>query len=153
MGSLGDDTALRNITFRNIVFENTEAAAKIKTHAGARNSSVHDVRWENLVLHNVQQAVCFDMFYNHGTNETTDFNISGVTIRNVTAYGTKTEIGKAVSPGIFHCQETFPCADIRLFDVHQVDSQEAFDCYNAFGIFQDVSPLPCLRSSSEGVLV
>merc|ERR1719181_2316 len=43
IGSCGSSTALENITFRNIIFKNTEAGAKIKTRAGSKNAYIRDV--------------------------------------------------------------------------------------------------------------
>merc|ERR1719337_316250 len=45
IGSCGSNTALENITFRNIVFDNTEAGAKIKTIAGSKNAYIRNVVW------------------------------------------------------------------------------------------------------------
>jgi len=146
IGSCGDDTKLENITFRNIVFNGTTAAMKIKTHAGAKKAYVRDCVWENLVLHNVQATVTIDMFYDHGKNESTDFDISNITVRNVTAYGSKDpETGKKITPGSLHCQKSSPCRNIRLENIHHVDSKEPFSCYNAYGAWDDVSPIPCLK--------
>lgn len=86
------------------------------------------------------------MFYDHGKNESTDFNISSITIKNVTAYGTKIDYGKSVTAGIFHCQETSPCHEIHLQHIQHVDAKTSFDCYNAYGDYSDVSPTPCLIS-------
>jgi len=148
IGSCGDGTALENITFRNLVFENTEAGAKIKTHAGAKKAYVRNVTWENMVHYNVQESIVIDMFYDHGKNESTDFKISDITIRNLTRHGKKTEVGKDVTPGYFHCQKTDPCHGIRLEDITSEDSK-AFDCYNAYGSSTNVSDSPCLKK--EGV--
>lgn len=147
IGSCGSNTALENITFRNIVFNKTGTAAKIKTHAGAKNSFVRDVLWENLVLYDAKQSISIDMFYDHGVNETTDFAISNISIRNLTSYGTHDEEGKKVTPGIFHCQESSPCTDIHLQNIRHIDSKEPFDCYNVFGTWQDVNPEPCFGNA------
>jgi len=146
IGSCGSETALENITFRNIVFNGTTAAMKIKTIPGSKNAYVRNCLWENLVLYNVQATVTIDMFYDHGKNKSTDFDISNITVRNVTAYGSVDhETGKKVTPGILHCQESSPCRNIRLENIRQVDSTEPFSCYNAYGSWDDVSPAPCLK--------
>jgi polygalacturonase len=149
IGSCGSDTALENITFRNMVFNNTEAGAKIKTHAGAKGAYVRNVIWENMVHYNVQESIVIDMFYDHGKNESTDFKISNITIRNLTAYGTKTDAGKKVTPGYFHCQKSSPCHGIHLEDISSVDSKLPFDCYNAYGSSDHVSPSSCLKKESK----
>eukprot|EP00927_Polykrikos_kofoidii_P054804 TRINITY_DN49170_c0_g1_i1.p1 TRINITY_DN49170_c0_g1~~TRINITY_DN49170_c0_g1_i1.p1 ORF type:complete len:417 (+),score=56.99 TRINITY_DN49170_c0_g1_i1:89-1339(+) len=153
IGSCGSDTALSNITFRNIIFNGTGSAMKIKTHSGAKRSYVRDSTWENLVLYNVQATVTIDMFYDHGKNTSTDFKISNITVRNVTAYGTETDFGKTVVPGTFHCQESSPCHGIHLEDITHVDSKSSFDCYNAFGTWKNVVPAPCLRKEDTIPLV
>jgi polygalacturonase len=145
IGSCGSGTALENITFRNIVFNQTEAGAKIKTDAGAKKAYVRNVVWENMIHYNVKESISIDMFYDHGKNKTTDFKISNITIRNLTMHGTTTEEGKQVTPGYFHCQETSPCHDIRLQDISTIDSKVPFDCYNAYGSWDHTSPTPCLK--------
>ena len=122
IGSLGSGVQLRNITFRNIVFNRTGTAMRIKTDAGAKHSYVHDATWENFMLHDVEATVTLTMFYHSHTNETTDFDISNITIRNVTSYGTHNpDSGNPVTPGILHCQESAPCHKIRLEDIVHVD--------------------------------
>lgn len=150
IGSCGSDTALHNITFRNLVFNKTGAAAKIKTRAGATGAFVRDVLWENLTLYDVKQSVVIDMFYDHGVNETTDFEISNITVKDLVSHGTKDEKGKKVSPGILHCQESSMCKDIHLVNIDHVDSKEAWDCYNVFGDADEVSPdaSSCLRKET-----
>ena len=119
------------------------------SRAGAQKAHVRRATWENLVLHNVEATVTIDMFYDHGENKSTDFDISEITVRNVTAYGKKNpETGRQVTPGILHCQESSPCHAIRLEDIKHVDTDEPFDCYNAFGSWKTVSPRPCLRKES-----
>lgn len=140
IGSCGDDVNHENITFRNLVFNKTGAAAKIKTRAGAKRAFVRDVIWQNLTLYDVKQSVVIDMFYDKGKNKTTDFKISNITVQDVVAYGTKDEEGKKVSPGILHCQESSPCKDIHLVNIQHVDSKEQWDCYNVAGDAHDVSP-------------
>ena len=148
IGSCGDGTALENITFRNMVFNGTGAAMKIKTHAGAKKAYVRDATWENLVLYGVQASITIDMFYDHGKNESTDFEISNITVRNLTAHGTVVhDTGKPVEPGILHCQKSSPCRDIHLENIHHVDTKAPFSCYNAHGSWKDVQPTPCLITS------
>jgi len=144
IGSCGNKTALENITFRYLEFHNTGAGAKIKTHAGATNAYVRNVIWENMVHYNVEQSIDIDMFYDHGKNTSTDFKISNITIRNLTMHGTKTDAGKTVSPGVFHCQESSPCHGIHLEEISALDSKVPFDCYNAYGDWDQTSPKPCL---------
>ena len=147
IGSCDSDTALENITFRNIVFNSTTAAMRIKTRPGAKNAYVRDCLWENLSLYDVRTTVLIDMFYDHGHNETTDFDVSNITVRNVKAYGTvNTETDKDVTPGFLNCQETSPCHKIHLEHIHQVDNPDyPFECSNAYGTWVDVQPHPCLK--------
>ena len=49
IGSISDED-IRNVTFRNIVFNRTTTAVRIKTRSKGRGS-VHNCTWENLVLH------------------------------------------------------------------------------------------------------
>jgi len=150
IGSCDSDTALENITFRNIVFNSTTAAMRIKTRPGAKNAYVRDCLWENLSLYDVRTTVLIDMFYDHGNNETTDFDVSNITVRNVTAYGkVNPETDKDVTPGFLNCQETSPCHNIHLEHIHQVDNPDyPFECSNAYGTWVDVQPNPCLKPES-----
>jgi len=145
IGSVGSDKQLENITFRNLVFNNTEAGAKIKTHAGATNTYIKNVIWENMIHYNVRESITIDMFYDHGKNQTTDVKISNITIRNLTMHGTQTQLGKPVTPGSFHCQESSPCHGIHLEKITSEDSKVQFDCYNAYGDWEETSPTPCLQ--------
>merc|ERR1711865_608905 len=150
IGSCDSDTALENITFRNIVFNSTTAAMRIKTRPGAKNAYVRDCLWENLSLYDVRTTVLIDMFYDHGNNETTDFDVSNITVRNVTAYGkVNPETDKDVTPGFLNCQETSPCHNIHLEHIHQVDNPDyPFECSNAYGTWVDVQPSPCPKPES-----
>jgi polygalacturonase len=162
IGSVGDDAALSNITFRNIKFINTECAVKIKTRAGAKNAYVRDITWENLELHNVGTSIGITMFYDHGKNDSkTSLKISNITVRNLTAYGTKTEGGSPISPGSFQCQKSSPCHGIHLIDVSHPDLENqsasndgsdgkdrkppnGFVCSEAYGDSKNVTPKSCL---------
>lgn len=89
------------------------------------------------------------MFYDHGHNETTDFDVSNIIVRNVTAHGKIVVVGgsdKDVTPGFLNCQETSPCHNIKLQHIHQVDNLDfPFECSNAYGEWEDVQPHPCLK--------
>jgi polygalacturonase len=146
IGSCDSDTALENITFRNIVYNSTTAAMRIKTRPGAKRSYVRDCIWENLSLYDVRTTVLIDMFYDHGHNETTDFDISNIVVRNATVHGSvNPETGKDITPGFLNCQETSPCHNIQLHNIHHLDRQEPFECSNAYGSWSNVDPPPCLK--------
>ena len=49
---------------------------------GCRYRYVRDATWEDLVLYGVQESITIDMFYDHGKNETTHFDISNITVRS-----------------------------------------------------------------------
>mmetsp|Transcript_9362 Transcript_9362/g.24172 ORF Transcript_9362/g.24172 Transcript_9362/m.24172 type:complete len:480 (+) Transcript_9362:101-1540(+) len=151
IGSIKDGQ-LENITFRNIIFNRTTAAAKIKTHPKG-TGYVRNCTWENLILHEVRETLVIDMFYGHNAqNESTDLAISDITIRNVTNYGKENpETKKTVSPGYIHCQASSPCRDIRMIDVRTIDVMNMpMSCYNAYGTEHNVVPAaPCLLSSTH----
>jgi len=128
-----------------MVFNRTGYAMKIKTSPGAKGY-VHNATWENLILHNVDHTIDLTMFYQKDKNETTDLEISNITVRNVTAYGSyNPDTGNKVSPGVLHCQKSSPCHQIRLEDIVHVDVKAPFDCYNAYGTWRNVTPEPCLK--------
>jgi len=140
IGSIGSHVRLQNITFRDITYDQTHSAAHIKTVTGAVSSFVKDVTWERLEVHNVRETVRIDMFYGGASNETTDFEISNITVRDVTAYGTKTDEGRTMSPGSVRCQESSQCRDIHFSNIQHVDTKEPWECYNAHGDVDNVFP-------------
>jgi hypothetical protein len=159
IGSIGT-AHLSNITFRNIVFNNTGQAVKIKTDSGG-SGYVRNITWENLVLHNVEESIQINMFYNGGKNASTKLKLYNINIKNLTAYGTKTEDGKTISAGSFQCQATSPCHEIHLSDVTHPDleallaseamqgkssSSTGFVCSEAYGTADHVTPKSCLLS-------
>jgi polygalacturonase len=146
IGSCGSDDFIENVTFRNCDYTETTQAARIKTITGAKKTIIRDVTWDGLTLHNVQHSIIINMFYRGEKNTTTDVQISDITIKNVKAYGTKTDQGKTVSPGKIHCQESSPCTGIHLQNIQHIDSSEPWDCWNAFGDYSGVpGPEPCLQ--------
>jgi len=68
IGSLCDDW-IRNVTFRNITFRGTTSAARIKSHPNC-TGHVWDVKYEDLTMYDVGQAIVLTQFY-EGTGPST----------------------------------------------------------------------------------
>lgn len=153
IGAIASNTHIQNITFRDMTYENTHSAVHIKTRTGATNSYVKDVTWEGLEVHNVRETIRIEMFYGDcECNKTTGVEISDITVRDVTAYGTKTDDGKKMSPGSVSCQESSQCKNLHFSNIQHVDTKEPWECYNAQGDVDNVSPdfKTCDFSSAGG---
>jgi len=129
---------IRNVTFRNINFDGTTQAIRIKTDPGAVGY-VKDVVYENLKLSNVKTQIVITMFYASNTTKATSLKISNITIQHVTATNGQ-------NSGQILCQPSSPCRDIHLIDINFGSSITPFQCSNAFGTAAQVSPSSCLKT-------
>jgi polygalacturonase len=144
IGSLGGDAAIENVTFARIKFENTDAAAKIKTRPGA-TGYCRNVLFQDLSLKNVRESMSISMFYDSSKPDPdTKLQISDITISGLTSKGTKTDVGKDVTPGSFDCQPSAPCRNIVLKDISH-ETKLPFECSNAYGSADNVKPKSCLK--------
>ena len=140
IGSLGSGW-YKNITFDNIDFNGTDTGAHIKTDSGAAPGRVWDIRYTNLRMSGVETAIAINQFYPDKKEEQSDLIIDGVYIENVTST-------KGQNAGQFLCQDSSPCHDIELQNVHISASENDgnFDCDQAYGKASDTEPKSCLKS-------
>ena len=152
IGSLANDNAIQNVTFTRIKFENTEYAARIKSHPGA-TGFCRNIKWTDIQLKNVRTSMKISMYYqNPKSDPKTKLQISDITISGLTSTGTTTELGKDIVPGVFNCQPSAPCRNIVLKDIsHQ--TKNPFECSNAYGSDNHVKPKSCLKKQKSNYIV
>eukprot|EP00698_Gefionella_okellyi_P018585 TRINITY_DN5590_c0_g1_i2.p1 TRINITY_DN5590_c0_g1~~TRINITY_DN5590_c0_g1_i2.p1 ORF type:complete len:389 (-),score=90.01 TRINITY_DN5590_c0_g1_i2:883-2049(-) len=137
------DSWIQNVTFRNILFDGTDQAVRIKTDQGCAGA-IHNITYSNLNAKNVGSTIIVTMFYQTSKHQTT-MQISNIVLENITS-------DHAKAPGSFLCDDQSPCKDIQMNNVQHknpsVGEMSGFEwqCKNAFGTAHDVSPSSCLHS-------
>lgn len=117
IGSLGEGTALQNLTFRNISFSGTTTGCRIKCHQGA-TGYVKDVFYEQLTMSGVETSIDVTMFYSepappshkngtrlarsHEKKSKTTIELTNINFKGVTSTNSK-------SPGEFNCDSGGKC--------------------------------------------
>lgn len=119
-GSTDKDAYIKNVTFRDMTFNGTRFGANIKSLASYLGT-LHDVVFENFVLHDVAKAINIDL--NGQTNKQHDAQtilVRNVTFRNFT--------GDANIAGTFTCPGDETCSGILLEDINITGTQTGFTC-------------------------
>ncbi|KAJ8598971.1 hypothetical protein CTAYLR_009262 [Chrysophaeum taylorii] len=159
IGSLGDGSAISNVTFRNIVFENTHVGPNIKVSAGATSGYCKDVLYENIILFDLQYwNMRLNMGYDDDAAEasptnyrqsrqsrrrlgSSNFLLSNITYRNISAPKT-TQV-----PGELLCSDDIPCINLHLQDITFAGvDEDDWVCADAYGDMDDVVPAACVKS-------
>lgn len=146
IGSLaGNIGNMRNITFRDITFTHTTNGMRIKSHPSA-SGTLHDVYYENLTMHDVQNTVIINMNYGDTSTSTSmsaagdddggTLQIRNIYYRNITVMGTQ-------NPGQLDCLSSSPCHSLEMTDFQQHKVQGQWECQNAHGTANNVNPKPC----------
>eukprot|EP01047_Picozoa_sp_COSAG01_P001850 COSAG01_NODE_45_length_32100_cov_28.037218_27_plen_1119_part_00 len=122
------DAYIRNVSFRDMTFTGTRFGANIKSLASYLGT-LHDVVFENFVLHDVAKAINIDL---KGQNQRHDdaraqtIRVRNVTFRNFT--------GDAKIAGTFTCPGTpGTCSGILLEDINITGTQTGFTCIGSVG--------------------
>jgi galacturan 1,4-alpha-galacturonidase len=156
IGSLGSKSYLTNITFRNIVFNGTDAAVKIKVHYDATEGHLSNVLYENLVIHNSKEPISVTLDYDEKNGGgPPKFTIEHLQLRNITSYNS-TFTGEL-------CRGLGTCKDFVFDNINFVgssswtcpDSKSECDCFkNVQGQADNVSPKvrKCLQNSDVLVI-
>lgn len=148
MGTSGG-VDMHNITFRNIVVNNTMDGIWIKFKDN-QHGSVSDILFENITIINAQRyAVGIDTQIIQGWPPVHDPNctrctripITNVTFRHVTASSQQ-------FAGTFYCKPQYPCKQIQFDDVHITAPKGCF-FNNTFGSSSEVSPASCSPPAAE----
>ncbi|KAJ8613794.1 hypothetical protein CTAYLR_004892 [Chrysophaeum taylorii] len=111
IGSLCDSW-LTNLTVKDVVFNATTQAARIKTRPKCAGR-VWAIRYENLAMIDVETPIVIDMFYpDDGTHDVTTMKIINVTFSNITATG-----GIIKDDASITCDPESPCEDLVFHDL------------------------------------
>ena len=125
-GTQDKDAYIRNVTFRDMTFTGTRFGANIKSLASYLGT-LHDVVFENFVLHDVAKAINIDL-KGQNTNKRhgdTDTRAQTIRVRNVTF---RNFTGDARVAGTFTCPGSGTCSGILLEDIDITGTQEGFVC-------------------------
>lgn len=158
LGFNGSNAYVTNITFRNLIFNQTETTMRIKTWQGG-HGLVSNVTYENIKVLDVAMPILLTQFYCPGSqhagkcpNMTGVVKIQDVTIKNVS--GTH----KGDVAGQILCSDTpESCKRIVLEDVHLSSATGAkrkpgdnhFECWQAHGTATDVTPPACVKALED----
>ncbi len=143
MGSLGANTDISNIHYRNIYSQNCNQMYMIKSYGGS--GTVKNVKLENFWGH----ANAYTLDLNAYWTSMTQAAGSGVSYQNVTFSNWKGTNSNGAQRGSIQvlCPSAVPCTGITISDVNiwtESGSTEKEICQNAFGTGS------CLRSGSSG---
>jgi len=137
IGSIGSGI-YANITFRNISFDETVQAIRIKTIPGA-TGSITNVVYEDITLKNVGEAFVIDMYYDKQPEKQTTMEISNIKFSNIKGSVTK-------DAGSLMCQPSSPCKAISFNGVNLTPASTLWTCSNISGTQSNVSPPTCVKS-------
>ncbi|XP_009615336.2 polygalacturonase-like [Nicotiana tomentosiformis] len=148
IGSLGwklQEPGVQNVTVKSVTFTGTENGVRVKTWARPSNGFVRGVRFQHIVMTDVQNPIIIDQNYcpNH---ESCPHQGSGVKISDITyqdIHGTSaTEVGVK-----FDCSKVNPCSGITLENVNLSYKNHPAEasCVNAGGRASGLEqPTSCL---------
>ncbi|KAL0452854.1 UNVERIFIED_CONTAM: Polygalacturonase [Sesamum latifolium] len=117
-GSLGRDfkeDGVENVTLINSVFSGSDNGLRIKTWGRASKGFVRNIRYQNIVMRNVENPIIIDQNYcpnNQGCpRQGSGIKISEVSYQNIQ--------GTSATPVamVFDCSPTNPCRGIKLRDI------------------------------------
>ncbi|KAL9083001.1 MAG: hypothetical protein Q9165_008697 [Trypethelium subeluteriae] len=131
IGSLGADTAVSNILYRNVYSQNCNQAMMIKSNGGS--GTVKNVLFENFISHKNAYSLDIDQYW-----EDSSATGSGVQLQNITFSNWKgTEAnGASRGPVKVICADATPCTDITISDFAmwtESGSKQWYSCESAFG--------------------
>ncbi|KAL2248808.1 polygalacturonase [Sesamum indicum] len=118
IGSLGRDfneDGVENVTLINSVFSGSDNGLRIKTWGRASKGFVRNIKYQNIVMRNVENPIIIDQNYcpnNRGCpGQSSGIKISEVSYQNI--QGTSaTQVAM-----VFDCSSTNPCRGIKLTDI------------------------------------
>eukprot|EP01083_Nonionella_stella_P232349 819773_1 len=134
IGSL-DGGWYTNITIRNIVFDGTTQAARIKIDNDAGHGRLWNVLYSNLTMKDVSQAIILSEYYSSDNNETCKFQVEDITVEGITA-----SVNSSKNVGVIACQPSKPCKNITLKNIKISGGKQAWQCNEASVSVTDVSP-------------
>ncbi|EDP51794.1 hypothetical protein KXX16_004476 [Aspergillus fumigatus] len=132
MGSLGADTDISDITYKNIYTWNSNQMMMIKSNGGS--GTVSNVVFENFIGHGNAYSLDIDSFWSSMSAVSGD----GVTLNNITIKNWKgTEAnGAQRGPIKIICPDKVPCYNILIEDFAmwtETGSKQWYSCQSAYG--------------------
>ncbi|KAJ5935775.1 hypothetical protein N7466_005322 [Penicillium verhagenii] len=132
MGSLGTDTNISDITYRNIYTWSSNQMYMIKSNGGS--GSVSNLILENFIGHGNAYSLDIDQAWSSMSTVDGD----GVQLSNITISNWKgTELdGTQRGPIVVKCADTAPCTDITIEDFSmwtEEGNSQWYSCQNAYG--------------------
>jgi len=137
IGSIGSGI-YANITFRNISFDGTVQAMRIKTIPGA-TGSISNVVYQDITLKSVGEAFVIDMYYDKQPEKPTTMAISNIKFSNIQGSVTK-------DAGSLNCEPSSPCKAISFNNVNLTPVSSKWTCSNISGTQSSVTPATCIKS-------
>jgi len=143
MGSLGANTDISDIHYRNVYSQNCNQMYMIKSWGGS--GSVKNVKLENFLGHSNAYALDLNAYWSSMTQAAG----SGVSYQNITFSNWKGTNANGAQRGAVQvlCPSAVPCTGITIQDVNiwtESGSIEKEACQNAYGTGA------CLRAGSGG---
>ncbi|KAJ0416568.1 pectin lyase fold/virulence factor [Aspergillus carlsbadensis] len=128
IGSLGLDTDIKDIHYRNL-YMNQADPAYLKTHNG--DGTVENVLWENVIVHGGPYTLALNAAWGD------DVGGKGVQLSNLTFRNWRGENADNSRPVIrLDCDKDVPCYDITIEDVNlwtEDGDHVEWSCQNAYG--------------------
>jgi rhamnogalacturonan hydrolase len=144
MGSLGTDTDISDITYRNIYTQNANQMYMIKSYGGGGN--VSNVWLENFIGHTNAYSLDIDQYW----SSMDPLDGDGVQLNNITIRtwrGTEAD-GLERGPVKVVCADGAPCTDVTISDFAmwtESGDEQTYNCRSAYGSGT------CLEDTDEGV--
>ncbi|GAB7351037.1 hypothetical protein MBLNU459_g1521t1 [Dothideomycetes sp. NU459] len=132
MGSLGSDTSISSVTYKNIYTWSSNQMMMIKSYGGS--GSVSDVVFENFIGHGNAYSLDIDQYW----SSMSSISGSGVQLNNIKISNwTGTEqSGTQRGPIKVNCADGAPCTNIAISDFAmwtESGSQQWYSCRSAYG--------------------
>eukprot|EP00698_Gefionella_okellyi_P003151 TRINITY_DN12947_c0_g1_i1.p1 TRINITY_DN12947_c0_g1~~TRINITY_DN12947_c0_g1_i1.p1 ORF type:complete len:467 (-),score=99.21 TRINITY_DN12947_c0_g1_i1:98-1498(-) len=158
---------VRNVTFRNVVFDEPYKAIYVKTNPGVNgNGTISDILYENFYI---SKSIWWAIYIGPQQQEQPDgtgpgcmfypiepicatqprIAINNIILRNITV------VDSLLPPGILRCNDTRPCENFIFDGVHVagslVDDGKNFICENVQLKTTDSHPVPqCVNTAQQG---
>lgn len=145
IGSLGANTALKNITVNHCSFNGAQQAIRIKCDQTGASGFLHDVTYSDITVADTETTIIITEDYTENTrsnsnlpirNPLRDITVSNVVFRNIVA-------SNSATTGEFICHTDSPCTNITVENVIHINNpskQHGWTCQEVYGTVQNVTP-------------
>lgn len=132
MGSLGVDTAISSVVYKNIYTWKSNQMMMIKSHGGS--GYVEDVRFENFIGHGNAYSLDIDQYW----TSMSALSGNGVQLSNLTFNNWKGTMANGAQRGPIKvaCADGAPCTDITITDLAmwtETGSKQIYSCRSGYG--------------------